>query len=310
MPFTDREPLTHSPDGYQQGIFRQAICHEMRLRDMFWGRADLSYAALVAMIFNRLTLSFVLLVTLALFAADPHGFRQSMSPPAALVVWLCAASVVVAMKMVTFGVATMVVWKWPQIPVFLPVLSAFDFLVAIRVGEQVAVAASGNVYVPNVLDSYFYYLFTLLVIETFFVRYLMPEIIAEQTPKARPATAPPPARAAFDTPADLPDMLNIAGRNLRLDEIRYVVSEEHYVRVVMRREEILHRAKLADIISQTAAHHGFQPHRSWWICRHARPRLVKDGSTARIALPGGVSAPVARARFKDVQDWFDSHANW
>ncbi len=280
----------------------------MRFHDMFGRRLDMSYRGVLALFSHRVTIGFLVMVAVAFFALDPHRFRSTMPVPLALLTWVLAVGLVVVLKLVNFAWVSVVTSR-RQVPVYLPILSAMEFYVTIVVGEQIAVFFSRGVWVPNILPNYFYYLITLLVVETFFVRYLAPDILREtgfgpgdRTP---PAAAPPFVPEEGAVPS-----LSLGARRFRLTKVQYAVSEEHYVRLVLTNEEIMHRAKLTDLVAQTRPEDGFQPHRSWWISRHAQPRLSKDGGRFWVQIGDEVEAPVARARTKQVQDWFDEYSDW
>jgi len=117
----------------------------------------------------------------------------------------------------------------------------------------------------------------------------------------------PPKTVAPSEPAGA---IKIGQREVRLETLLYIVSEEHYVRVVMRHDKFIHRARLLDLTAQTGPEHGFQPHRSWWISINAKPRIDRSGIKPALILSDGTTSPIARGRFKETQDWIDAHANW
>lgn len=272
----------------------------MRLYDTFGRPTPMTYDEMLTMFSNRVTVSFLALVAVAFFALDPHKFRPVMPDMLALLLWLFSVAFVAILKLVDFALVAVLTSRF-NIRIYLPLLSAFEFLLTILVAERLGVVLSGGAWEPTILDSYFYYVITLLLIETFYIRFVIPDILRQAEEARPPAVAMPPVSE---------DSISVAGRTLLLQNISHVVSEEHYVRVVLRNEQIVHRARLADLVGQTRPEDGFQPHRSWWICRHAQPKLLKDGTKPRILLPGEVEVPVARARIKAVQAWFDRHATW
>ena len=51
---------------------------------------------------------------------------------------------------------------------------------------------------------------------------------------------------------------------------------------------------------------GAQVHRSWWVARDAVEDVKRDGRNLRLVLPGGLEAPVSRARVVELKEagWF------
>lgn len=106
------------------------------------------------------------------------------------------------------------------------------------------------------------------------------------TPTPSPATAPdaPAAEAPFLD--RLPPHL---GRDLLALEM-----EDHYVRAHTPLGSALILLRLRDAVAELAAIDGAQVHRSWWVARGAVERTLRDGRNVRLALRGGLVAPVAR----------------
>ncbi|RYG92016.1 LytTR family transcriptional regulator [Loktanella sp. IMCC34160] len=163
------------------------------------------------------------------------------------------------------------------------------------------------------LTAFPFLLITLLIVEALFMRFLLSTF--DLSPHIPPAAKPDNQDAPARTPDMSPRMIEVGDRRIRVDNLRYIASEEHYLRVVTKQETLVQRAKLGDVIDQLHDSDGVRPHRSWWVCRHACPRLTRDGARATIHLPGFdlpdlAAIPVARSRLQQVQDWFDFHMDW
>ena len=82
--------------------------------------------------------------------------------------------------------------------------------------------------------------------------------------------------------------------------------EDHYVRAhtVLGSELILLRMR--DAVGELEGIDGAQVHRSWWVARDAVEDVKRDGRTLRLVLPGGLEAPVSRARVVELKEagWF------
>ena len=77
--------------------------------------------------------------------------------------------------------------------------------------------------------------------------------------------------------------------------------EDHYVRVHTTRGSQLVLMSLSQAVSALKGVEGLQTHRSWWVARAAIVGVVEDGRNLRLALTGGLTAPVSRARVANLR---------
>jgi hypothetical protein len=243
------------------------------------------------MIRHPTLLFYVSLVCLLLFAVDPHEYRTHMPLVAALLIW----PISVATYLIIEGMALAIVaiaMRYPQpFPVYIPLLNLVSFACALTISESIAAALATRPYAHDFWPSYAYLLVAVFVIETIFIRYVFPTLIA---PEVLPNV----------------DFITVGQRRLRLENILCMSSQEHYVKVVLKSETIMQRMKLPDLLDQLADCQGIQPHRSWWVSINARPVLKRNGAKPKLLLSNGTEVPVARARLQAVQDWIDTHGNW
>ncbi|MBB3034665.1 LytTR family DNA-binding domain-containing protein [Alteriqipengyuania lutimaris] len=127
-------------------------------------------------------------------------------------------------------------------------------------------------------------------------------------PPAQPATsavapAPEPAPAAVPPPE--PRFLDRLPAHLGSDLIA-LEMEDHYVRAHTALGSELILMRMRDAVGELAGIEGEQVHRSWWVARHAVEDVTRDGRNIRLVLPGGLEAPVARAKVADLKQagWF------
>lgn len=92
--------------------------------------------------------------------------------------------------------------------------------------------------------------------------------------------------------AEMPDM----GFWRDLGEVNAFCAQGHYTRVYTASGQRFVDKPFADMLAMAAATEGVQVHRSWWVARAAVDRIDRKGSSAQIAIRGGVSVPVARRR--------------
>lgn len=77
--------------------------------------------------------------------------------------------------------------------------------------------------------------------------------------------------------------------------------EDHYVRVHTTRGSQLVLMSLSQAVSGLKGVEGLQTHRSWWVARAAIVGVVEDGRNLRLALSGGLTAPVSRGRVANLR---------
>jgi hypothetical protein len=87
----------------------------------------------------------------------------------------------------------------------------------------------------------------------------------------------------------------------RRGAIRALEMEDHYVRVHTDRGSDLVLMRMGDAVSELDGIEGLRVHRSWWVARDAVREPMWDGRNLRLALEGGLLAPVARNRVAAVR---------
>ena len=277
---------------------RETLCHEVHFRDVFCRPFSFTLAEYKLCVSHPNTYQFSALIVVILFGVDPHGFRDVMPAWEALPIWIAAVVAFMTTSCAVFLLLASFTFRVGKIRVFSWMISLVGFLAATVVVEYLAGIHSDGAYVNNTWQQKCFFALTIIMIETIYFRFVMPPI---QMKVAPPKTVGPSEPAGA---------IKIGPREVRLETLLYIVSEEHYVRVVMRHDKFIHRARLLDLTAQTGPEHGFQPHRSWWISINAKPRIDRSGIKPVLILSDGTTSPIARGRFKETQDWIDAHANW
>jgi DNA-binding LytR/AlgR family response regulator len=77
-------------------------------------------------------------------------------------------------------------------------------------------------------------------------------------------------------------------------EVLCLRMEDHYVRVHTLNGSRLVAGPFERVIAGMAQE-GMRVHRSWWVARAAVTGVVADGRNLRLALRGGLDAPISRA---------------
>ena len=132
-------------------------------------------------------------------------------------------------------------------------------------------------------------------------------------PAAEPHSSPLPSGAAPYAPATMPEpaaapqpaFLDRLPAHLGSDLIA-LEMEDHYVRAHTALGSELILLRLRDAVAELDGVEGAQVHRSWWVARHAVEDVTREGRNVRLVLPGGLEAPVARAKVADLRQagWF------
>lgn len=81
-----------------------------------------------------------------------------------------------------------------------------------------------------------------------------------------------------------------------LGEVHAFCAQGHYTRVYTAGGQRFVDKPFADMLAMAVATEGVQVHRSWWVARAAVDTIHRKGSSAQIAIRGGVKVPVARRR--------------
>lgn len=295
--------------------FSPLFCHEMRLVDMFGRAHRLSFVQIWTLLSNWRAIGLVCLVAVAIFGTNPHGYRGHMPLLYEVLIWQFGAGLLILLKLLAFACLSKLTFKRPTRRIYLPLLSSAEFTIVFLAMLWVQGRLVDDTYQFDHLAAFPFLLVTLLIVEVLFMRFLLSTYgiagLQEETDAANGQQAPAP----LSNPPTGPRLIEIGDRRIRVDNLRYIASEEHYLRVVTKQETIVQRAKLGDVIDQLHDSDGVRPHRSWWVCRHACPRLTRDGARGTIHLPDFdlsdlPTIPVARSRLQQVQDWFDFHMDW
>lgn len=117
-----------------------------------------------------------------------------------------------------------------------------------------------------------------------------------------PITVPPakPGIPATETPA-----LIVASERFDPGLIRYITSEEHYLRIVFHDGSRHLRGRIADVEAQLPPSLGLRVHRSHWVSRAAVQGVERADPSIRLMLTCGTRIPVARGRQGTVRSWLD-----
>ena len=284
-------------------------CQKLTIFDIFGRPTFLSYEDMSRLFSHRLTLTFQAFLAFGLYATDPHGFQGHIAWYWALLIWTCCAYGFVYLYLALARII------WPLLlrherSLIGPLLSGAIFSFIYLVVVMLVMSITGPDYAFDIGARYPFLLATFLTLDTAFTRFVLPQIMDVTTPNG---TQPAPAEstsfheAREDTP---PRFLKVGDRNLRLDTLLSINSEEHYVHIKTTHETLSVRSKLSDLVATLPEAEGVRPHQSWWISRNAYPLIVPGDGKPVLSFCGDKSAPIARSRQKDVQNWLDRYRDW
>jgi hypothetical protein len=106
-------------------------------------------------------------------------------------------------------------------------------------------------------------------------------------PRAVPPSAAPTSPSLLGAPAS---------------EVLCLQMEDHYVRVHTAQGSRLVLATMGQAIAALGRVPGLRVHRSWWVAEKAVASVRADGRNLRLALVGGLTAPVARSSVAAVRE--------
>jgi hypothetical protein len=86
----------------------------------------------------------------------------------------------------------------------------------------------------------------------------------------------------------------------------YIISEEHYLRIVGIEGSRLLRGRISDVASASDPRHGLMLHRSVWVSVHGCQNLKTDGRKLTLVAKDGADLKVSNSRRKMVMDWIEA----
>jgi len=296
------------------------LSQEMHLIDIFGNPFFLSYVDLRMIVLDKWMAGILFLTILALYAGDPHGYRGHMHEFWALTIWLGSTFALFGIRAFTYAVVAIAQAKNLLKRLYVPAMSAAEYGVLFLGVTWVSYALAEDDYPFNFLISFPFTLFGFLMLEAFFIRFVIPAALLRKQPREQAdapqlaPTAPQPdesAQVAAPT-HKTPEVVCLAlpDRKIRLDTLLWMQSEEHYVHIQTRHESLTVRAKLPALLEQIPQEFGVRCHRSWWVSRVAKPVIKKCEQGLCLVGTNGCDAPIARSRKKNVREWLDLNRDW
>lgn len=240
---------------------------------------------------HRRTLIFVSLCLLTFFAADPSSMRDVVPLWFSAILWPTAFVFYLAVYQVLFLGFSAASGRFPKLRAPLPLFGGLCLLPTVYLSEHAVHWASAGAYDRDVLSQMIFFFLSVQALETVFFKFIMPSVLDE---------------IARDDP---PRHLIVGGERFDLCGLLHIEAREHHVHLTFEHGRQRARARLGDIVAQTKAEDGFQPHRSWWVARDSIVTPERKGGRMILRLRDNTEVPVARTRMNDVQAWLQKHGD-
>ncbi|WP_425038533.1 LytTR family DNA-binding domain-containing protein [Primorskyibacter sp. S187A] len=261
------------------------------LMDAMGTPLTLSLRELSGFLASKQGIGFLLLAVALLLMSDPPGLLSYMAIHEALLVWVLALGCYLVSFFLVTHAASLLQHKRRVGRIWTPAVGLICIGPVVCQSEMLVRYIVGPEYQIVILRKIVFYYFIVQIIEFAFIRLILPTMHVEEQ----------------DAEPDIPERTFWLGdRELRSLDLHYVEAKEHYVRVVMKEDEILHRQRLGDLVAQLDPMDGLQPHRSWWVSRYAAPRAEKINGRVVLITFDGTQIPVARGRYADVEAWLSA----
>lgn len=266
------------------------------LFDLLGHPVHASVRCLVAALRTKTVLMFLALVYLLLFATDPPRLHSYLPLWQAALVWPISLSIYISTYLMVLVATGGLRLRFPNFRVYLPVVGTLALLPTIGISELIIYSLAESEYPINFIYQYIFFLITAQVFETVFYRFVLPAVPNRDETIAPPPASPQPERSIF-----------IGDTALAPSRLRHISANEHILHITLDTGSLHHRARLSDVVAQTTAEDGIQPHRSWWVSRAAQARLCRESQRPKLVLEDGTEIPVARGRLNDVERWIKTN---
>ena len=232
-----------------------------------------------------------------LVLADVHGYRETLGPVMAVVLWYGMILLVTALYHVFLLLALLLSKKRPKFFLYLPLVGFASLSIGTFIVNFFYALLMGEPYTFEMATRHMFFNVAMGVLfETIFMLFVFPKVMLRIAPEeflpVQETPAPPPPR-----------ILSIAGRSFPVGDIISISSQDHYLEIVTRAATELLRGRMADVLGQLTESDGISPHRSHWVARNAIDRIGGKSGAKTLLLHNNTEIPIARARVADVQAW-------
>ncbi|WP_439522706.1 LytTR family DNA-binding domain-containing protein [Marivita sp.] len=240
---------------------------------------------------RKRTLVYMMLSLMVFYAADPSGARNYVPLWFSLILWPVAFVFYLIVYHSQFLIMAAASRRLPRLRVPTALLGLIALLPTVVCCQVSVTYISDGSYPRDVMSELIFYFLTVQGLETVFYRFIMPGVRDE-------IEAESPARH-----------LVVGGEKIDLSTLLHIEAREHHVHLTFANAKSLIRARLGDIVAQTKAEDGIQPHRSWWVAKDPSIKAERKDGRMILRLRDDTEVPVARTRINDVLHWLQDHIN-
>ncbi len=278
-------------------VLEQAVWRGMPYFDVFWRKRHLTQRELRAVYSNYYTYVFWALIISVLVLLDLHGFAERVSLMALVAYTTSLAIFTFVLYYYASVIGIKLSQRYRRFFLVFPVVGFVAVTIATYALELGMSAYFGSgMSFENAAQKLPVNFILTLVLETFFLTFVMPTAIKTSKKEAKRQQAG--AKSACTT-------ITIAGKTYYCKDLISISSQDHYVRIRTKDGEDLVRARLSDLIGNLSCQNGIQPHRSHWVPLGAVAGVVSSGGQKTLKLHDGSELPIARGRIGDVQEWLE-----
>ena len=264
---------------------------EIRFWDLLGDSFSFSLETYLSVMTHHRAILFMMLCLLAFMASDPSGTRAYVPLWASVVFWpIIMGCYILFVVSGVVGVALLTRW-FPKLRVPMPIVGFLALIPTTGICERVVDIMSGGTFPYDFAGQLIFYFFSVQGVETVFIRFIVPEL-----------------RKEVEAEADSRHLV-VGGEKVDLNTLMHIEAREHHVHLTFEHAKSLTRARLSDIVAQTNAEDGMQPHRSWWVARDPAIRVERKNGRMFLRLRDNTQVPVARTRVEDVLNWLNTHVH-
>ena len=254
---------------------------------------------------------FMFCLTLALI--DPLVFQTKVILPWRIVFWSMNGLFV---TLAWYAQFRFFAWLWTVLKLSTPLPSAV--LISFSVTALLLVnygVATNLLEMPELWEGQFLtdlvrYVLVVLVFETALATFLFPLLLDQYRGTKDPTDQTKQneqKQGRSPKPEAKPATLVVNGKRIDVSTVLYLKSVEHYVEIVQHEMTELIRATLREIVAALEPSHGIQPHRSYWVARHAIIGVNRSDGNMFLVITDGSEVPVSRHRKREVTAWLADH---
>ncbi len=286
---------------------------KLTLLTLLGDRFELSVHDIVLLLQNRKTVLYICLALTVLITSDAPGLKVQLAPWMLVVVWPIALITYIATTLSLLMLYAPLQARFPALFWPLPLSAFLGVLPAALACELAAWLLMYGDFRPDFLSRVMIFVPSVLVFETVFFRFVVPNLLPSSSSETAPPTPQEPAPEEPPQPQQAPEQaeearhLLIGNQKVAVAHVRHIEAREHHVKVTLDGATLTQRARLSDIVAQTRPEDGCQPHRSWWVSRSETLRIERDGKRHVLKLTDDTRIPVARTRLDVVQQWVEEH---